>query len=510
MSSGVGYDIFKLLPIRDNNPNNGDDAMKNFRILFFIMVLFWGPGTVMGAEGVFLGWDKGEITTEQVGEAPADAHDRERVAKRSAMTEGVRYVVGEEVRSQSMVENLMLVYDKVSTKMTGFARNVKAVGSSYVKDGVFYQKYSMVVSPPDLDKALLESSIESRIDIPAVYETIDSPRIAMAVIETVVDESGRETVRDPDLHSESKIQEYFKKRNPDFYFLSMPALAGSVDDRPDWVALGKRNNFDVIIVGEIRTAFLLKIDKKVRGVGKDIVVPMHRYSSELTWNIINLSTSTRENTVHEVFDKGSPESGSGVVAAQKYAKDQVLKEAIPRLFTDLMLNWVQTVYYSPYEIQFQKTKAHEDNRIAGQLRQIKQIVPESVKSRGSMGGKLTYNLRVQGSLGEVAAALQKIFPTYEIAESRVGRVLLTPAGSKNMVFQLRVRNCSFMQSDDFFQILKGMPGVWEVNEPELADGSAVFTVTSSVALREMARSIEKKLPVRITTVKGSMIEAVTR
>lgn len=455
-------------------------------------------------------WEKSEVATEQIGEAPADAQDRERVAKRNAITEAVRFVVGEEVRSQSLVENLALVYDKIYTKMGGFARNVQTVGASYVKDGVYYQKYSLIVSPPDLDKALLEGSIESRIDIPAIYETIDSPRIAMAIIETITDENGKQTVRDPDLHSESKIQEYFKKRNPDFYFLSMPALTGSVDEKPDWIALGKKNNFDVIIVGEIHTNFLLKVDKKIRGVGQDIDVPMYRYSSELTWNIINLSTSTLETTVHEVFDKGSIESGSGVVAAQKYAKDQVLAAAVPKLFSDLMLNWVQTVYYSSYEILFNGTKAQNDNEVALKLREVKQIIPESLKSRGSMDGKLVYNLRVQGSLSEVVSSLKQAFPKYEISESRAGRIVLSAGVSKNAVLQLQVKNCSFSQSDDFYRALKGLPGVWEVSEPELSGGVANYTITTSRAIRDIAKAIEKKVPVQISTISGSRIEAATK
>lgn len=488
--------------------------MLNLRFII-LSILFAAAGVsfasgVLAADGAFLQWKKSEVSTEQVGEAPADAVDRERVAMRVAITEAVRFVVGEEVRSQSLVENLTLVYDKIYTKMNGFARNVQPVGASYVKGGIYYQKYSMVVSPPDLDKALLESSIESRIDIPAIYETIDSPRIAMAIIEKITDENGKETVRDPDMHSESKIQEYFKKRNPDFYFLSMPALTGSVDEKPDWIALGKKNNFDVIIVGEIRTNFLLKVDKKIRGVGQDIDVPMYRYSSELTWNIINLSTSTLETTVHDVFDKGSTESGSGVVAAQKYAKDQVLAAAVPKLFSDLMLSWVQTVYYSPYEILFNATKAQDDNDIAMKLREVKQIIPESLKSRGSMDGKLVYNLRVQGSLSEVVSSVKKSFPGYEISESRAGRIVLSAGKTKNAVFKLQVKNCSFSQSDDFYRSLKGLQGVWDVSEPELNGGVANFTITTSRAIRDIAKAIEKRMPVQISTISDSRIEATAK
>ena len=487
--------------------------MRKFRMLVVLLLMIFtvaihASGSFAGStDGVFLGWERDETATEQMGEAAADASDRERAAKRYAMQEAVRKIVGEEISSASMVENFTLVYDKVYTKMSGFVRGVKKVGQSFVKDGIYYQNYAIIVSPPALDKALLESSIEARIDIPAIYESINSPRIAMAIVEKVVDENGRETLADPDLHSESRIQKYFKKRNPDFYFLSLPTLAGSMADKPDWVELGRKNDFDVIIVGEIKTSFLLKIDKKIRGAGRDIVVPMYRYHSELTWNIINLSTSTREIAIHEVFDKGSATAGSGPVAARKFAKDKVLEDAVPRLFTDLMLNWVQTVYYSPYEIIFAGTEAHLDGEIGGKLRRIKQIVPESVKSRGSIRGKLVYNLKVQGTLGELASSLQKKFAGYELSESRAGRVVLAKAGGSKKIFELTVKNSSFTQSDDYFRIIKNMSEIWAVSEPQLIDGAAVFTVTTTSSLRDVARTFEKKLSIRIVTMDRNRVVA---
>ena len=462
------------------------------------------------SKGVFLSWQTDEMKIEQVGEAPADAPDRERIAKRNAIVEAVRAVVGEEIKSRTMVADLSLVYDKVFTKMSGYVKKVHPIGIEKISDGIFYQSFSIIVVPPALDKTLLESSIEAQIDIPVIYEMIESPRIAMAITETVIDKSGNRHTRDPDMHSESKIQEFFKQKNPNFYFISLPSLTYSMNDKPDWISLGKKNNFDVIITGEVLTSYLLKVHKKVRGIGKNINIPMYRYSSELTWNIINLSRAERENTVHAIFDKGDVGNASSEVAAKKYAKDQVLKAAIPKLFNDLMLTWVQTVYYTAYEITFDNTKAHFDQDIARTMRGIPCIVPESIHSRGSINGNLTYNLRVQGTLGEISNSLVNFFPDYSITENRVGKILFSPVGTKKNIFQLKVQNCSFTQSEDFGEILRSMNGIWQVSEPTLSDGIALYTITSSAKLRDVAIQIEKKMPVLITTMNQNFIQARTK
>ena len=483
-----------------------------FRVVFFlIFFLFYHYElSAKPTSGVFLNWESSGVKIEQIGQAPSDAPDKERIAKRHAIIEAVRTVVGEEIKSRSLIKNFSLIHDIVYTKMGGFAKNVHAIGGSRIREGIYYQNFSLIVIPPALDKALVEASIEENIDVPLIYEMIESPRIAMAITEIIVDESGKKHVREPDFYSESKIQEYFKVRNPDFYFISIPALSDSVDEKPDWIALGKKNNFDVIIGGEVRTSFLLKAYKNVRGVGKDIKIPMYRYSSELTWNIINLSRAEREVTVHDVFSKGSKTEGSGEVSAQNYAKSQVLEKSVPKLFRKLMLNWVNTVYYSEYQIIFNKTLAQDDKKIGTALKSIQYIVPESLHSRGSTGGKLTYNLRVQGALGDLTSSLNKSFPEYKIDESRAGKIVLSPFGSKPNIFQLKIENSSFTQSNDYWTKLRSIQGIWDVTEPTLSEGTAIFNITSSESSRGIALKIEKKLSLRIITLERNMIKAKSK
>ena len=72
---------------------------------------------------------------------------------------------------------------------------------------------------------------------------------------------------------------------------------------------------------------------------------------------------------------------------------------------------------------------------------------------------------------------------------------------------MTVKNSSFTQSYDYFQIIKNMSEIWEVSEPQLIDGAAVFTVTTTSSLRDVARTFEKKLPIRIITLDRNRVVA---
>ncbi len=484
-------------------------AIKKMVWLLLLVMLISAPVGWAEAAGLALRTDKDEVSVVMKGEAPAEAPDRQRIARKNAIQEAVRFVIGEEVRSQSMVEDFRLVYDRVFTKTKGFVKKVHTKGGPHIADGIFSQEFQIVVSTPELDKTLVRTSIEAQIDIPSLYQIIDSPRIAMVIREYVLDELGTKTAKEPDLHAESAIQAYFEKRNSDFHFTSLPFLTSSAESKPDWVALGHKNNFDIVIIGDISTKFLLRSSKKIRGVGKDIEIPMYRYSSELTWNIVNVARAERVNTIHEIFNKGDKESGSSQVAAQEFSKDKVLDTAVPRLFSELMLGWVDTVYYTPYEVIFAQTSAAEDFTIHKKLSQLSVVVSDALHSRGSIDGKLVYEMRVKGLLSEVTRELAVAFPAYEISESRHGRVVMNKAGSSAAVFMVEIEDVSFMQSDEFLQQLRALPAVHGVNEPSLRDGNAVYTVTTTMTGRSLAMQLEKVLKVRVTGLSGQSIKAKT-
>ncbi len=486
--------------------------MKSYRscfplVFFLFLALFSSHPQTTTAAGLVVDTKQPAVTVVMTGSAAASEPDRERIARRRAIQDAVRYVIGEEVKSETLVTDFMLVYDRIFTKTKGFVKKVTPKGKPTIADGIFQQEYSLEVSTLELDKALVETGIEAQIDIPALYQTIDKPRIAMVIREVVIDEQGKKTTHEPDLHAESILQTFFKKRNSEFSFKSLPFLTASAKNKPDWVALGRKNNFDIVIIGDINTTFLLKTVKNIRGVGKNIQIPMYRYSSELTWNIVNISRAERISTIHELFDKGDKKSGSSPASAKKYAKDQVLRAAVPKLFSQLMLSWVDTAYYSPYELIFAQTSADEDFTIHTKLRQIEVIASEKIYSRGSIDGRLVYEARINGTLSELTRALGTTFPEYELGESRHGRVVMIKSGTEQFVHALHIDGLSFLQSDTLFKQLQALPGVNNVSEPLLSNSRASYRITTRMTERELAMQLEKVIKLRVTDLGQQSIQA---
>ncbi len=447
-----------------------------------------------------------EIIIEVKGEALAELANRIQVARKDAINKAMREGIGIEISSQTAIQDFELIRDKVVVKANGFIKSVKALDSGRKIDDMFYQMYSITILPSQLKNEFITISLEEQIDIPMLYELIDAPRIAMVIEEIVTNENGVSKKIYPDLHSENIIQGFFKKRNSNFYFVSLPALLNSVDQKVDWIDLGKKNNFDIVIIGETKTNFSLKINRRIGGVQSDVKVPTYRYSSEVNWNVINIANSERLTPVHSTFSKGNLKSSNNTIAAN-YAKNNVLKLAVPILFQKLMLSWTKKIYSSDYKIIFKNTVAKNDANFAKIINSFRSVNSDSISSRGFNNGKLEYETEVILSLSEFTKELANAFQGYEIIESRKGKIILTKENlNVNKSLTLIIKNCSYRKLTSIKKILSQIIGIKKIDSAKLKDGNATFKLIISSLSEELPILLEDKLKINILTVEDDLIK----
>lgn len=477
--------------------------------LLFCIVIFNPTISQSAGAGIFLDQNRDYIALKVTGTSPNNVVGKDQIARNNAIKNYIKTIIIDYSKVKISERNLPLFINALINDQETFIQNVRVSSKPEIQNNIYTQEFNIRGKCNEIERSMLKSALKSDIDLNKIYSQIGSPRIAIAMYETIVDSSGNVITEDPDLYTIGKIQNYFEQRFKGFQFMDLPSLDNTSLRKTDWAQLGAKNNFDLVITGNIRTNFVMKVDKKIRGIGKDIIVPYYRYSSEVNCNIINTAYSEKEITVNAIFDKGSTEKGSSELTARNYTKDQVISRSTEEIFEKLITNWVDLLYYNKYDIYFTDTANTILPELIKKLELVDGIQVDSIKPYGTTSKGLLIKVRIDGNLAEVVKAISKTFVSYEIIQSRIGEIHLSPYSFSKNLYHLHIQNSSLSSLNKYLDELQRIPSIQVLQNAQYKDRIAIYTITGPDTIFTTGQRIEEALQVSIIGIEGDTMIAIS-
>ena len=273
---------------------------------------------------------------------------------------------------------------------------------------------------------------------PALCETsprtISSPRICVAVLDQWKSKP-EDAWRTDSTLSVQNITKYFKKQNPKFVFKDLTMLSSSPMDKDEYIALARKNRFDVLILGTTRSVPRPAVHSAAAnpwGVAQDdplLSGPRYAFAVTGEWRVINTSTSEVITTISKRFV--SPGNGGGADAydfetSKAWSSEQLLSQMTPELFEQTFSWWNKSNVLERYEIAFEGVDGQSADILEKILVKTEGIKTDSVYLISAFEGVVEFSIESQSKsrVSLIGSLKKQLGRQYRIDGIRSGKIII--------------------------------------------------------------------------------------
>lgn len=372
-----------------NEQRAGDSLMKNISIILSILLSLLL--TVSAAAAA----DKDDETTVVVtGMADGTTAKSRDEALADALRLAVKQGMGTFVSSDTLVENMILIEDRIYSETSGYIKSYEVIREN-TEDGFYKVKISAIVK---LGK--LANDLES---IGLLIRKKQNPRVMVVLYSQEVGNSYWDWSREGNRNIENQIESGLMRKK--FRIVD----AGQVKHKKQVETAVLRNDYsraskiakdfgaEVLIVGDVRRAYV--DERKLYGRR------VRFFSNEIRLKALETDTA---KVLYSGF-RTKPPSGQNYLAPIEEASAELIDE----MTAGILEQWRQDVYQiASYQLDITGASFKDISSLKKKLKKIRGF--GGVQTRNFQSGIALLEVKYQGTLEELAEKISDINPAFEI------------------------------------------------------------------------------------------------